>query len=377
MSTQAWVTFTLENQTMEVVVGGHWQATNISQVYQQMLQAKSKSMAQCKLDVSGILSIDTTGAWVLKNFLDHCAAQKSEIKLVGASKTIQHLFSQLGHFKIAPASKIATSHSFIIRWLNKLGFVSIGGVKNAANMLSFLGEILITLGQTIIRPKRFRFTSLVAMMEAVGLKAVPIVALLSFLLGIVIVYQGQYQLKRFGAEIFAVDLLAISMFREIGVLITAIVIAGRSGSAFTAQIGTMKLNQEIDALQTFGINPIEVLVIPRLLALLLTLPLLTFLSDLAGLLGGALIANLVIDIPYTQFIQQLKQAVQPWTIWVGMIKAPAFAFIIAMVGCFEGMQVSGGAASIGRRTTKSVVEGIFLVVVLNAIFSIMFTLMGI
>ncbi len=377
MSTRAWVTFEQRKNELKIFAGGDWQATTVEESYHQLERCfLSGAASACILDLSAIQSIDTTGSWILKSFIQKLKDNNIAVSLSGAGETIENIFQQLDKIKFSlPEAPKKTSA--YIRWLLKLGMTAIEGVENAIKMLSFLGQIVMTLGRTICSPKSFRLTSFVAMLDQVGLRAMPIVGLISFLLGIVVMYQGQYQLARFGAEIFAVDLLAISMLREIGIMITAIVLAGRSGSAFTAQIGTMKLNQEIDALQTFGIDPIEVLVIPRLLALMIALPLLSFFANVLGLLGGAIMANLVIDISYGQFWAQLKQAVKLATFGVGMAKAPVFAFVIAMVGCFEGLQVAGGAKSIGTKTTKSVVESIFLVIVINAAFSIMFTLLRI
>jgi phospholipid/cholesterol/gamma-HCH transport system permease protein len=200
---------------------------------------------------------------------------------------------------------------------------------------------------------------------------------MSFLIGMVLAYQGADQLARFGAQIFTVNLVGYGVLREMGILLTAILVAGRSGSAFTAQIGTMKVNEEIDAMRTIGLDPMEVLVIPRVLALMLTLPLLTFYADMLGLLGGAVIAFVELDISFLQFARQLSSGVTPWSFWIGIIKAPVFAFIIAMVGCFEGLMVTRSAESVGRRTTAAVVEAIFLVIVLDALASILFSNLGI
>jgi phospholipid/cholesterol/gamma-HCH transport system permease protein len=210
-------------------------------------------------------------------------------------------------------------------------------------------------------------------MEVAGVNALPIVGLLTFLIGVVLAYQSADQLRRFGAEIFTVNLLGISILRELGVLITAILVAGRSGSAFTAQIGTMKVREEVDALQTIGMDPIEVLVLPRMFALVIVLPLLAFYADIMGLLGGAIMSLVALDISMVQFLQQLKAWTTLWTFWIGIIKAPVFAFLIALVGCFQGLRVEGSAESVGRLTTQSVVQGIFLVIVADAIFSIIFS----
>jgi phospholipid/cholesterol/gamma-HCH transport system permease protein len=214
-------------------------------------------------------------------------------------------------------------------------------------------------------------------MEQAGVNAMPIVGLLSFLIGVVFAYQGADQLRRFGAEIYTVNLLGIAILRELGVLLTAIIIAGRSGSAFTAQIGTMQVNEEIDALRTLGLDPVEVLVVPRILGLALTLPLLAIYADFMGLLGGCLMSWASLGILIPTFLDQLRSAIGEWTFWVGIVKAPFFAAIIALVGCYEGFNVERSADSVGRLTTQSVVEAIFLVILADAAFSILFSLLHI
>jgi phospholipid/cholesterol/gamma-HCH transport system permease protein len=228
-----------------------------------------------------------------------------------------------------------------------------------------------------LRPWRLRLTSTVRHLEETGLNALPIVGLISLLVGLVLAYQGVDQLRPFGAEIYMVNLVGVASLREMGILLTAIVVAGRSGSAFTAEIGTMKVNEEVDALVTLGLDPVEILVLPRLIALMITLPLLTFFADIMSLFGGAVGGLLIIDLTFPQFVQQLATAVTPTMFCVGMVKAPVFAFVIAMVGCFEGLRVTGSAESVGRLTTKSVVESIFLVIVLDALFSILFSILGV
>jgi phospholipid/cholesterol/gamma-HCH transport system permease protein len=213
--------------------------------------------------------------------------------------------------------------------------------------------------------------------EQTGVNALPIVGLLSFLIGVVLAYQGADQLRRFGAEIYTVNLLGAGILRELGVLMAAIIIAGRSGSAFTAQIGTMRVNEEIDALRTIGLDPVEVLVIPRLFGLLLTLPMLTLYANAMALFGGCMMAWAALDITIPQFIRQLQSSLYPSTFWIGLLKAPFFAAIIALIGCYEGFQVARSAESVGRLTTLSVVESIFFVIVTDAAFSIFFSVLQI
>jgi phospholipid/cholesterol/gamma-HCH transport system permease protein len=210
-------------------------------------------------------------------------------------------------------------------------------------------------------------------MEQVGVKAMPIVGLMAFLIGVVIAQQGEFQLKRFGANMFVVDLVAVSILREIAILITAIMLAGRSGSAFTAQIGTMVLNEEVDAMRTLGIDPIETLILPRLVAIMLMMPLLTFYADILGMLGGGVFCWLVLDMAPGAYLERLHSAITMDSFLVGLIKAPFFAAVIAIAGCYEGLKVRGSAESVGSQTTRSVVESIFLVIVLDAVFAVFFS----
>jgi phospholipid/cholesterol/gamma-HCH transport system permease protein len=244
-------------------------------------------------------------------------------------------------------------------------------------MVGFFGAVCIAVARLARRPSRLRFTALVAHMEQTGVDAMPIVGLLAFLIGVVSAYQGVDQLRRFGVEIYTVNLVGIGVLRELGVLLTAIILAGRSGSAFTAQIGTMQVNEEVDAMRTIGLDPVEVLVLPRLFAMLITLPLLAFFANMMGLLGGAVMAYFALDIQFPAFLRQLRTALPASTFWLGLLKAPVFAGVVALTGCFEGMRVTGSAESVGRNTTVSVVESIFLIILFDAAFSIIFSLLGI
>ena len=216
--------------------------------------------------------------------------------------------------------------------------------------------MVIGFFRLFLQPRRIRFTSLIAQVQQTGLNAMPIIGLISFLIGIVLAYQGYDQLRAFGGQIFTVNLVGISVLREMGILLTSIIVAGRTGSSFTAQIGTMQVNEEVDALRTLGLDPLDVLVLPRVTALMISLPLLTFYSDMCALLGGGLACVLLLDMSPSQFLTQLGHAVTLQHFLVGMSKAPIFALLIAMVGCFEGLRVSGSAESVGQLTTQSVVE---------------------
>ena len=241
----------------------------------------------------------------------------------------------------------------------------------------FIGQISVCFAQNLARPRHFRLPSIVRHIEETGERALPIISLLAVLISMVITYQGAIQLKKFGADIYTVDLTVVSLLREMGVLITAIMVAGRSGSAFAAEIGVMKLREEVSALRTMGLNPIEVLVLPRVIALVITLPLLTFLADLIGLSGGGLMSLSLLNISFHQYMVRVQEVANWDMFFVGMIKAPVFAFVIAIVGCYQGLNVSGSAESIGKRTTLAVVQAIFIVIMADALFSVVFSKMGI
>ena len=240
-------------------------------------------------------------------------------------------------------------------------------------MLAFLGENAIVLLRSVARPGRIRWRAVAYNLQMTGFEALPITGLLSFLMGIVIAYQGAEQLRQFGANIYVADLVGLSMVRELSPMLTAIIVAGRSGSAYAAQIGTMKVTEEIDALRTIGVVPLELLVLPKVLALIVALPLLTVYTDVMGVLGGMIMARAQLDVSFGAFFDRLDEAVSLTSFLVGVGKAPVFAVIIALVGCYQGFQVGGSADSVGRQTTLSVVQSIFLVIVIDALFSIVFS----
>ncbi|MGH8436503.1 MAG: MlaE family ABC transporter permease, partial [Pseudomonas sp.] len=248
--------------------------------------------------------------------------------------------------------------------------------RQLAALLGFLGLTLETLARSLFRPRSWRVTSLVANIEQSGLDAVPIVVLLTFLVGAVVAFLGATVLAEFGASVYTVDLVAFAFLREFGVLLTAILMAGRTASAFTAQIGSMKANEEIDAIRTLGLNPIELLVLPRVLAMLVTLPILTFLAMLSGIIGGASVCVLTLDISPAMFMSIMQRDIEVRHFIVGLAKAPVFAFLIAVIGCLEGFKVSGSAKSVGDHTTSSVVQSIFVVILLDAVAALFFMEMG-
>jgi phospholipid/cholesterol/gamma-HCH transport system permease protein len=373
----AWLRTSTEHDRLVLTAGGSWTIHQAAAV-DGALRAVSVNGARSALfDLSQISAFDSAGAWLLCRTLQEMKTRGVAAETAGLAASYEPLLRV-----VEAAKEGAIERPSIVRrrWLamvERVGRATVEFFAEGKALLYFYGMTVIAYFAIIRRPRSLRLVSLVNQIEQSGLNAVPIVCLLSFLIGIVIAYVGADQLRQFGAEIFTVNLLGVIMLREIGVLMTAIMIAGRSGSAFTAQIGTMQVNEEIDAMRTMGLDPMQVLVLPRINGLLISLPILAFLSNVAGLLGGAVMATVVLDVTFLQFLQQLQSVVTTNHFFVGMVKAPVFAFIIAIVGCYEGLRVSGSAESVGRMTTKSVVTSIFLVIIADAIFSIIFSSLGI
>ncbi|MBY0500387.1 MAG: ABC transporter permease [Alphaproteobacteria bacterium] len=327
-------------------------------------------------DLGDLGGFDTSGVWLLQRTIKALEQKGYRVEIKNESEAFQSLSTRIDPFK-PTLDKIPEQMSFFQQRLLHLGKVSVGIVILARELIIFLGQVTIGSISVIFHPRRLRLTSIVAHIENFGVNAIPIIVLMSISLGLVLAYQGEEQLRRFGAEIYTINLVSISVVREIGILITAILVAGRTGSAITAQIGIMKINQEIDALNTLGLNPMEVLIIPRVIALVLVMPLLAFISDIAGLIGGGLMVIFSLDISPQLYITRVGESITIGGFWVGIMKAPLFGAIIGIVSCFEGMRVEGTAESVGICTTRSVVEGIFLVTIADALLSIFFTNIGI
>jgi len=365
-----------EGDTLRLAVSGAWTLDAAIGLNQAMHDVATRTACVVHLDAVAMTAMDSAGAWVLGRTLRSLSDRGAEVRVEGMRDDFQALLEKT-ELAEAGAPLSEPTPSVLVMILHRAGKAVMESRDVGRDLLGFLGMTVVTLGHVIIGRAKLRWIALFRQIEAVGFDALPIVGLLCFLVGVVLAYMGALQLQRFGASILTVNLVGVSVLREIGVLLTAIIVAGRSGSAFTAQIGTMKVNQEVDAMETLGLSPVDVLVMPRLLALLVALPLLVFFGDMMGLVGGAVISVLYLDLSYGQFLVQLKDAVDFWDFGTGMIKAPVFAYVIALVSCHQGLQVSGSAESVGVRTTKSVVESIFLVIVLDAVFAIFFAEIGI
>ncbi len=372
MAQKATVSWIRTNGSATLTLAGDWTLANARDLAPAVAGAAAMRPGDhCLIDAHQLTALDTTGALLLLRALGDSPPSFSAADVQGLNPANLALLQLVTarHGQAAPARPV---HASFVRLLERIGGAIVDAWHQARELLGFVGMMLATLGKVFSGHRRLRLTATVFHMEQTGLDAVPIVVLLSFLVGAVVAFLGATVLRDFGAEVFTVELVSYSFLREFGVLLTAILIAGRSGSAFTAQIGSMKSREELDAIQALGLDPIELLVIPRLLALLVMLPALTFLGMLSGLVGGGLVGVMSLDFTPAMFIGRLHETTELRHFWVGMAKAPVFAFLIAAVSCLEGFKVEGSAESVGRHTTASVVQSIFLVIVFDALFAIFF-----
>ncbi|MBS1198841.1 MAG: hypothetical protein H6R18_2626 [Proteobacteria bacterium] len=353
----------------ELVLSGRWTARGIGAIAAQLETLSVPS--EMLIDGAGVEALDTAGAWVLKKLLRRLGGEGAALPVHNLRPEFSKLLEAVGQHiddqtdppvAIQPASK-----------LESVGRSAEGAFKEAFALLSFVGKCALALTLCVAHPTRLRWRPILYNIRSAGFDALPIVGVLSFLLGVVVAYQGADQLRQYGANIFVADLVGLSMLREFAPLITAIIIAGRSGSAYAAQIGTMSVTEEIDAMRTLGIPPLELLVLPKILALLIALPLLTVFADVLGVIGGMIMAHSQLGVGYGEFLDRFVKAVSVTAYLTGIGKAPVFAFIIAVVGCFQGFRTRGGADSVGRSTTRSVVQSIFLVIVADGLFSVVFS----
>ncbi|MFD0981809.1 MlaE family lipid ABC transporter permease subunit [Tropicimonas aquimaris] len=328
-----------------------------------------------EFDLASAESIDTSIAWAIDSARQRFDARQAEVTVTGAAPNAAQVIETVTEARPTP-EPAEPGAPWLTALLSRIGAGVVGMGALLTEFAGVFGMFLARVAQSIIRPREFRLTALVHHCEAVGLQAVPIVALMSFLIGVVLAFQGSAQLRQFGAEVFVVDLIAISILRELGVLLTAIIVAGRTASAYTAAIGSMKMREEIDAMRTLGIDPGHALIVPRVLALLLMLPILGLIADAAGLFGGALMSWVELGISPAMFATRLVEGTNVSNVFVGLVKAPVFAILIGVIGCQAGLKVGSTAESLGRMTSSAVVAAIFAVILADAIFSIFFQQIG-
>lgn len=368
---------TEEAGMVTLAAAGEWLVESAAEIDRRLRGLALPRDRQVTIDLAGVDRLDTAGAWLLLRTERDLAARGNAVEMRNLQPNFAPLLDQVRAAGVlAPARHPRPSHHTLVGFVGRIGEISVGLVGRAYSILGFVGLASATSLRLARHPRRLDLTAISVQMEQTGVDALPIVGLLNFLIGVVIAYQGADYLSYYGLESYTVQLTSASILRELGVLLTAIILAGRSGSAFTAQIGTMRVNEEIDAMRTIGLDPVEVLVLPRLFGLMLTLPMLTLWGNFMGLFGGWLMCRVHLGMGNEQFFDNLSQ-LYPWSYWIGLIKSPFFAIIVALIGCYEGFQVERSAESVGRKTTLSVVEAIFLVIVTDALFSIFFSSMQI
>ena len=328
------------------------------------------------IDMGGVERFDTFGAWLLERLVRSWSERGCDTQVLGLAERYHGLLEGVRQTNRNRPAESARHINSVIASLNLVGFTVLEVLRDGLRVAQMLGAVAASMGRVLTRPHTFRLTSTVHHLDRVGWHAVPIILLITFLIGAIIAQQGIFHFRKFGADIYVVDMVGILVLREIGVLIVAIMVAGRSGSAYTAELGAMKMREEIDALHTMGFDPIEVLILPRIVALIIGVPILAFLGSMAALYGGGLVCWLYGGISPDIFLQRLKEAISLQTFEVGMIKAPFMAMVIGIVACVEGMAVKGSSESLGLQTTASVVESIFLVIVLDGLFAIFFASIG-
>jgi phospholipid/cholesterol/gamma-HCH transport system permease protein len=371
--------FELGGQSMRAVAAGPWTVRHFAKIHAAIgrlsFPRRAARPQAAEVDIAGVTELDTAGAWLLGHLRRQLAASGVKAYLAGATE------AQLSLLNVVETNTVTEGRgkrprAALVPLVGEALKATVDAVADGLRLTAFLGEVTKAGIRTAMRPWRFRWVSFIHHVEHTGLRAVPIISLICLLIGAVVTQQGILQLQQFGAEPMAVDMVGILALREVGILLTAIVVAGRSASAFTAEIGTMKTREEIDAMRTLGIDPIEVLVLPRIAALVITLPILAFIGDLMCLLGGAIMAFVYLDIGMSAFLERVHDAINVRHFMVGLVKAPLAAIIIGLIGCLEGLSVEGSAESLGMHVTISVVKAIFVVIVFDAMFAMFLSASG-
>ncbi|MDP1627065.1 ABC transporter permease [Parvibaculum sp.] len=367
-----------DGRHLRIEAAGDWSIVHLDPVDRQLraLTVDPGAAQHIVIDLKGITRFDTAAAAVIERTAEVLKRRGVDVEYKNVSEAQNKLFDKIDACG-PPEPAHPPAQPLRLQILGKIGETTRAIGEEGRGMLGFIGAVMVTAGRTIRHPGRFRLIPFVHHMEKAGFDALPLVCLLTFLIGAVVAQQGAVQLRQFGAEVFTVNLIAIIFLREVGLLLTAIIVAGRSGSAFTAEIGSMKMREEIDAMRTLGLDPMDMLVLPRVLALMVTLPLLTFVADIMGLIGGGIVVQIMLNMSPAVYIARVQEAVGFWTFGVGLVKAPFMAAVIALVGCRAGFSVTGSAESVGAMTTRSVVRSIFLVIILDALFAMFFTAVGI
>jgi phospholipid/cholesterol/gamma-HCH transport system permease protein len=368
-----------QGDRVELALRGEWRATTLAAIEPELAAVDLSGARRLQIDANSA-QFDLSGAWLLHDSIARLAAAGVTAEFTGEPPPALALISRTLQNDAGLPGVEATSQT---AWLDPasavegLGRKTVKGWRLFESVLEFIGRVSVAAGRTAVKLKRWRPTSITRHVYDTGITAIPIVALIAFLIAVILAYMGAQQLRKFGADIYVVDLVTVGVLRELGVLLTAIIVAGRSGSAFAAEIGAMRLNEEVDALQAIGVDPIEVLVLPRVIGLVIALPLLTVIADGIGLVGGGLLCHTLLGMPLTQFVNRANESIASTTFWVGIIKAPVFALLIALAGTWCGLRVRGSSRDLGRLTTLAVVQAIFFVILADALFAVIFMEMDI
>ncbi|MGB9117027.1 MlaE family lipid ABC transporter permease subunit [Bradyrhizobium sp.] len=371
------LTATPSGDVLELRPGGAWTAANAAtlEVLSNSITGELDRAKAVKLDMAGVRELDTLGAWLLEKISRRAAASGRPAEIVGVADNYAGLIEEVHQVNRRNPAPVPALNPVVAK-LNDIGRGTVGAREDIAVFLQMLGSLFLALVGVLRRPRSLRLTSLVYQLYRVGFQAIPIMVLITFLIGAIIAQQGFFHFRKFGADSYVVDMVGILVLRELGVLIVAIMVAGRSGSAYTAELGSMKMREEIDALSTMGLDPVGVLILPRIIALICALPILSFIGSIAALYGGGLVAQFYGDMGPAIYIARLHDAVSVTSFKVGIIKAPFMALAIGIVACSEGLRVKGSAESLGKQTTTSVVKSIFLVIVLDGLFAVFFASIG-
>lgn len=361
---------TYDPNTQQLKCRGEWNIANVTPLRALLDKFSWPTSGEVTIDGSEITKMDSAGAWLIKNLQSQLKQRGIEAKIKNFSKEHLSLIDIVGK-KLKEETELPAVQA--PGWLANLGMTATEQFTELKSYLDFIGKLTFEALRVVSNPDRLRWSAVAATIYRTGYQALPIIALLSFMVGVVIAYQMGLQLRSYGANVYIIDFLGLSVLREFGPLLTAIMVAGRTGSSYTAQLGIMKVNQEIDALDTMGVTPAELLILPRILGLFIALPLLTIWSDVFGVLGGMIMANNMLDVSWWDFLQRFPHVIPLKTLLIGLGKAPVFALIIASIGCYQGVQVKGSAESLGLNTTRSVVLAIFFILVADAMFSVIFS----
>ena len=363
-------------QGVELHLTGPWRVMHLDALTRELADVQLAGVTHVLIDTSSLETLDLSASLKLRDFMQRVAAAGVQVGFAGPPPDQLRLIDTALSESAAPDHPAVPGPHYIEEPVEALGRRVVGGWDDLVSGLAFVGRIAVTAFGALRAPRRLRPISVARHVYETGITAIPIVTLIAFLISVIIAYMSAQQLARFGAEVFVVDLVTIGVLRELGVLLTAIIVAGRSGSAFAAEIGSMYLNEEVDALQAIGVDPFEVLVLPRILALTIALPLLTVIADAVGLTGGALLCKYLLDIPLPQYLTRMNEAIASTTFWAGLVKAPVFGMLIGLAGTYRGMQVRGSSRELGRLTTVAVVQAIFVVLLADALFAVLFMAVG-